>query len=198
MLGVLTQNQLDDGRGSARIHLFRYPHEIQSGRTSSVGMEILGLDEKGEIIRPNLHHTSLQNAANVNHTLGEKQVKAWTQIINKASKFISFSDLAGHERYFKTTTFGITGSDPHYIQLIVGANQGMIGMSKEHLGIALALHLPVYIIVTKIDRAPTNVLENTISTLIKILKSPGCRKLPLLVKSERDVFTSASTFVSER
>lgn len=38
MLGVLTKNILDDGRGRTRVNLFRHKHEIESGRTSSVGM----------------------------------------------------------------------------------------------------------------------------------------------------------------
>lgn len=39
-LGVLTRGALDDGRGRARVSLFRHKHEIESGRTSSVGMEV--------------------------------------------------------------------------------------------------------------------------------------------------------------
>ena len=31
---------LDDGRGRARVTLFRHKHEIETGRTSSVGMEV--------------------------------------------------------------------------------------------------------------------------------------------------------------
>ena len=34
--------------------------------------------------------------------------------------------------------------------------------------------------------------------LIRILKSPGCRKFPVLVKSKDDVILSATKFVSER
>jgi len=39
-LGVLTRGGLDDGRGRARVALFRHKHEIETGRTSSVGMEV--------------------------------------------------------------------------------------------------------------------------------------------------------------
>lgn len=39
-LGVLTRGALDDGRGRARVGLFRHKHEIETGRTSSVGMEV--------------------------------------------------------------------------------------------------------------------------------------------------------------
>ena len=49
LLGVLTQGELDNGRGRARLNLFRHLHEIQSGRTSSISHEILGFDAKGEV-----------------------------------------------------------------------------------------------------------------------------------------------------
>jgi len=50
MLGVLVKGQLDDGRGRARVNLFRHKHEVESGRTSSVGMEIMGFDAKSQVI----------------------------------------------------------------------------------------------------------------------------------------------------
>lgn len=50
MLGVLVKGGLDDGRGKMRVNLFRHKHEIESGRTSSVGMEIMGFDSKGEVV----------------------------------------------------------------------------------------------------------------------------------------------------
>ena len=49
LLGVLTHNCLDNGRGAARQKLFRHKHEIESGRTSSVGNEILGFDSNGKV-----------------------------------------------------------------------------------------------------------------------------------------------------
>src|SRR3569833_156670 len=48
MLGVLVKGDLDDGRGKARVNLYRHKHEIETGRTSSVGMEIMGFDSKGQ------------------------------------------------------------------------------------------------------------------------------------------------------
>lgn len=50
MLGVLVKGDLDDGRGRARVNLFRHKHEIETGRTSSVGMEIMGFDTTGHVI----------------------------------------------------------------------------------------------------------------------------------------------------
>ena len=49
LLGVLAHGELDNGRGRARLNLFRHLHEIQSGRTSSISHEILGFNSKGEV-----------------------------------------------------------------------------------------------------------------------------------------------------
>ena len=81
---------------------------------------------------------------------------------------------------------------------MVGANAGIVGMTKEHLGLALALSVPVFVVVTKIDMCPANVLQETLKLLVRILRSPGCRKFPVLVKSPDDVILAATKFVSER
>jgi len=80
----------------------------------------------------------------------------------------------------------------------VGANAGVVGMAKEHLGLALALGVPVFVVVTKIDMCPPNILQETLHMLHKILKSPGCRKMPVLVQTVDDVIVSAMNFTSER
>ena len=58
-------------------------------------------------------------------------------------------------------------------------------MAKEHLGLALALNLPVMCVVTKIDMTPPNVMKETLSVLGKLLRSSGVRKLPLLVQEHK-------------
>lgn len=69
---------------------------------------------------------------------------------------------------------------------------------SEHLGLALALNVPVFVVVTKIDMCPPNVLQDTIKLLNRVLKSPGCRKIPMMIQNKDDVVVSASNFVSER
>ena len=81
---------------------------------------------------------------------------------------------------------------------MVGANAGIVGMTKEHLGLALALSVPVFVVITKIDMCPPNVLQENLKLLVRILKSPGCRKVPVTVKTPDDVVVSAVNFVSER
>ncbi|XP_056018519.1 GTP-binding protein 1-like [Ostrea edulis] len=181
LLGVLTHGDLDNGRGMARQRLFRHKHEMESGRTSSVGNDILGFDAAGNVVnKPD--HGNLD----------------WIKICEKSSKVITFIDLAGHEKYLKTTVFGMTGHAPDFAMLMVGANAGVIGMTKEHLGLALALNVPVFVVVTKIDMCPPNVLQETLKMLQRILKSPGCRKIPVIVQNTDDVVCSATNFTSER
>ena len=47
-----------------------------------------------------------------------------------ARQVLTFIDLAGHERYLKTTVFGLTGHVPHFAMLMVGSNMGIVGMTK--------------------------------------------------------------------
>ncbi|PHH69186.1 hypothetical protein CDD80_6959 [Ophiocordyceps camponoti-rufipedis] len=79
---------------------------------------------------------------------------------------------------------------------MVAANNGLIGMSKEHLGIALALNVPVLVIVTKTDICPPNILSQTMTHITKVLRSPGARKVPLLITSRQQAVHTASTLVS--
>lgn len=46
----------------------------------------------------------------------------WTKICEKSSKVITFIDLAGHEKYLKTTVFGMTGHLPDFCMLMVSAD----------------------------------------------------------------------------
>ena len=182
MLGVLVKGTLDDGRGRMRVNLFRHKHEQESGRTSSVGMEIMGFDTRGEVVASNVPGRKL----------------SWEEIGKRAAKVISFTDLAGHERYLRTTVFGLLSSEPNYCLLMVAANNGLVGMSKEHLGIALALNVPVMVVITKIDICPPQILQQTLTQLHKILKSPGARKIPILIKGREDCINTATQFVSQR
>lgn len=143
-LGVLTRGGLDDGRGRARLALFRHPHEVETGRTSSVGGEILGFTAAGEPIFPTAHAPADASSA-------KREKLGWEEICKRAAKVASFIDLAGHERYFKTTLYGLSGCAPDYVMLMVGGNAGLIGMSKEHLGVALALNVPIAVCVTKVS-----------------------------------------------
>jgi len=54
-------------------------------------------------------------------------------------------------------------------------------MCKEHLGVALALKVPVFFVVTKVDICPGHVLQHSLATLSSILRKPGVKKKPFMV-----------------
>lgn len=74
----------------------------------------------------------------------------------------------------------------------------MLTCCREHLGIALALNVPVMVVITKIDICPPQILQQTITQLTKILKSPGARKIPIFVQNRKDCINTATQFISQR
>ncbi|XP_015984082.1 GTP-binding protein 2 isoform X1 [Rousettus aegyptiacus] len=175
LLGVLTQGELDNGRGRARLNLFRHLHEIQSGRTSSISFEILGFNSKGEVVNYSDSRTA-------------------EEICESSSKMITFIDLAGHHKYLHTTIFGLTSYCPDCALLLVSANTGIAGTTREHLGLALALKVPFFVVVSKVDLCAKTTVERTVRQLERVLKQPGCHKVPMLVTSEDDAVTAAQQF----
>ncbi|XP_029949835.1 GTP-binding protein 2-like [Salarias fasciatus] len=175
LLGVLTQGELDNGRGRARLNLFRHLHEIQTGRTSSISFEILGFNSKGEVVNYSESRTA-------------------EQICESSSKMITFIDLAGHHKYLKTTIFGLTSYCPDFAMLVVSANTGIAGTTREHLGLAMALKVPIFIAVSKVDLCSGGTVERTVRQLERVLKQPGCNKVPLRVVSADDAVSAAQQF----
>jgi len=170
-IGTLTKNMLDDGRGKARVHVFKHKHEIDSGRTSSVNQQIMGFDSDGNVIS-----TKISNNNN----------NVWIDVVNQSSKIISFFDFAGHEKYLRTTIYGLTSLYPDYCLIMIGANTGVNHMTREHMSLCLTLKIPFIIIVSKIDIVPDNILDETIKKINHICKN-GANKVPYNIKTKNDV-----------
>lgn len=110
----------------------------------------------------------------------------WAHIAENSQRLVTFLDLCGHEKYLKTTMFGLVGLMPDYAMIVVGANMGVSKMTKEHLGISLALGVPIFVVITKIDIAPAEKYQETLQTLIKILKSPQAGKNPEAIPRDNE------------
>lgn len=182
ILGSLISGQNDNGRGSARLHVFNYSHEVKSGRTSSVAQHILGFNSNGEIVN-----------------YKERNYNSWPEIVKNSNKIVSFFDLAGHEKYLRTTISGLTSTQPDICFITVGANRGILKMSREHIFLCLTLKIPFVILLTKIDIVEScqNVLEEAITSINKILKAPGVRRLPLKVNTQEDTIICAKNIYGE-
>jgi len=74
----------------------------------------------------------------------------------------------------------------------------LVGTSKEHLGFALALGVPTFVVVSKIDACRAAQVERILHQLERTLKGPACRRVPLRVDTEDDACTAASNFHSDR
>jgi GTPase len=144
LIGVLCNNELDDGKGSARMKVLKHVHERTSGRTTNISFNYLHYKDRT----------------------------------------CTLVDLAGHEKYLKTTLYGITGSELHYGLIIVGANMDITKMTKEHLGILLFLRIPIIVLITKIDMVPEHKYEDTKEMLMKMLKLPRFKKHPLVLNND--------------
>ena len=182
LLGVLTTGKNDDGRGSARLSIFNFRHEISSGRTSSIAQHILGFDDTGKIVNyEGLHKRS------------------WPDIVKDSSKIISFYDLCGHEKYFRTTIRGLSSSYPDMALILVGGNMGVSRITYDHIFLCVSLKIPFAIVVTKIDicKNRRTVFSDTIQNINKLLKMPGVRRIPYKISNKDDVIMCSKNIHSE-
>ena len=100
LVGVLTgpTTFLDDGRGLARSRVLRHKHEAETGRTSSIAEDQhMRLDTKGSSLATERHQKTNPGADAA-----------------QTAKVVSFIDLAGHEKYLRTTVYGLTAHEPDY------------------------------------------------------------------------------------
>lgn len=104
LIGVFTgTGKLDNGNGEARSQVFLHKHEMESGRTSAVSQQIMGFTSTGRV---------------TNHKdIDLERSLTWAEIVREAAKVITFFDLAGHEKYLKTTVAGMIGPSPDYCML---------------------------------------------------------------------------------
>ena len=179
LIGVLCTGELDDGRGSGMRKIARFLHEIESGRTSSVAVRLVGFNMEDKPTNWDLPNP-LDEA----------------QIYLSSSKVIYLVDLGGHERYLRTTLRGVMSKMPDYVMLVVSANNGLLVMGREHLGISVALKIPVFVVVTKIDIVGKPVLDATLEEIREVLRRIS--KKPKVVENKDDVYWSASLLPSGR
>ena len=182
-IGTLISDRLDDGRGLNRLKVFNHQHEVNSGRTSSVSQSILGFDIDGNI---------------VNYNDFSKKM-SWEDIVKTSKKIVSFFDLCGHKKYFKTTIRGLTSTLPDVCLVMVGGNMGLSRMTREHIFLCITMNIPFCIVVTKMDLCETrkNVLKETTEKINKLLKLPGIRRIPYNVNKFDDVLVASKNIHSE-
>jgi GTPase len=170
LIGCLVSGTLDNGRGSARSKIMKHKHEIDSGRTSTSDTHLLGLDKDGHTI------TSQPNAKN-----------AWADVVIRSQRTVTLMDLAGHEKYLKTTIFGVSRGMADYALVLVNAAQPPTHMTNHHLKLCMYLGIPCVVVLTKADRCPDHVFKSTHQEVRRILKSPEIGQRPYDIKNDSDI-----------
>ncbi len=107
---------------------------------------------------------------------------------NEDGKIVVYIDLAGHEKYLKTTLHGMSGFYPDYGMVVIGANMGLTDITKEHMNVAIALNIPFMVVITKMDIAPIHVLEKTKTSIEEIINKKLKQK-KLIYMNEENVNT---------
>ncbi|MCS7121318.1 MAG: GTP-binding protein [Archaeoglobaceae archaeon] len=164
LVGCLITGKPDDGNGASRVYLDVLKHEIERGLSAELSFAVLGF-KNGRSVR-------MLNPLN-------KFEKA--SVIEKSEKIVSFVDTVGHEPWLRTTIRGLLGQKIDYGLLVVAANDGIMRMTKEHLGILVAIEIPVIIAVTKIDMVSKERVREVVLDIFKLLRNIG--RSPILIKN---------------
>jgi elongation factor 1-alpha len=171
LIGTLVSNALDDGNGSARSKIMKHKHEIESGRTSTSDTHLLGLDEDCRTVVTN-----------------PKAKNAWADVILRSHRLVSLMDLAGHEKYLKTTIAGVSRGMADYALVLVNAAQPPTHMTSHHLKLCMYMGIPCIIVLTKADRCPSpEVYKSTRQEVARMLKSPEIGQRHYVIKNKNDI-----------
>lgn len=107
-----------------------------------------------------------------------------SKIIETADKIVSFIDNVGHEAWLYSTIRGLVGQNIDYGILVIDCIDGITHITKENLGIMLAMDLPIIVCLTKIDKANEEKIKRRIEEIEELFKRIG--RIPFLIKSEKD------------
>ncbi|GAB4819226.1 hypothetical protein N2152v2_006272 [Parachlorella kessleri] len=200
LVAVLTHGSggmplLDNGRGSARTAVARHKHEIESGHTSSVSQQALGYSAQGRVV-------------NYGGVAGGVGGYTPFDVARSAARVIRFVDTGGHEKYSKTALHGLSCMLPDYAMLCVCAVSGVSWVSREHLAVALALGVPTFVVLTKVDLVAgeeqlSDSLVDDIRSLVSAAAGPDAAAaapmaLVPLVESEAEARHLATSMLHSR
>ena len=105
---------------------------VDSGKTTLISVIANNMLDNGrglarKKILKHIHERESGRTSSITHTYYE----------TKDNNILTFVDLAGHEKYYKTTIFGANCCSLDYIILLIGGNMGVSLMTKEHFLLTL-------------------------------------------------------------
>lgn len=157
-----------DKDGKAWLFLDTLPHEIERGLSADLHYALYGFKDGKPMT--------------FNNPLDKKER---SRVVEQADKIISFVDTVGHEPWLKTTIRGVVGQSIDYGLIVVAADDGPTHITREHLGLMLAMDYPIIICITKIDKVPKKRLEEVEQDIDEILKNVG--RVPYQIREQSDI-----------
>lgn len=133
LVSSLVNGKPDDGNGLMREEVDLLEHEIKRGLSADLSYTAYGFKDD-EALR-----------------LGKKGGFTKAEVVEKSDRILSFVDTVGHQPWLGTTIRGLVGQRLDYGLLTVSATDGVTDTTKEHLGILVAMDLPIITAITKTD-----------------------------------------------
>lgn len=162
---------------------------VDSGKSTLTGVMLYGeLDDGRGKAREKIFNHPHEKDKGKTSSISHNSMK----IDKTSNRSLAFIDLAGHEKYLKTTLHGLSGYLIDYGMLLINGSEegGVLKMTREHFSIILALNIPIMIIVTKIDMAQGDIIQQTLKKIQKMVTNM-CKKRKMkrtihMVNSEED------------
>jgi len=176
LIGTLTTSSLDDGRGRSRTTIMKHRHEIESGRTSTATVHLMGFRHNGDPV------------AGRDSVRANKR-KSEDEIARESYRIVTLMDLAGHEKYLKTTIHGVSSGFADYSLILVNSRHPPTHMTQHHLNLCCSFGIPTIVVFTKIDGCPEHALKTSKEELGKMMRSPEVGRRPFAVRNEQDITT---------
>jgi GTPase len=149
LIGTLTTSSLDDGRGRSRTSIMKHRHEIESGRTSTATTHLMGFKSNGQPI------------AGRDFVKAPNKTKSEDEIARESFRVVTFMDLAGHEKYLKTTIHGVSSGFADYALIMVNSRHPPTHMTQHHINLCSSFGIPLIIVFTKVDGCPDHALKTS-------------------------------------
>lgn len=132
IISVLTHDELDDGKGTAKKEIFRHLHEIKSGLTSSITYGIIGI-KKDSIVNFKSNRNS------------------WDKVANISEKIIKLIDLPGDEKFEKTTLFGLLAHCPDIVGITFSFDTEINPRIINFISVVKGLGKKIFFLLNKSD-----------------------------------------------
>jgi len=176
LIGTLTTSCLDDGRGRSRTSIMKHRHEIETGRTSTATTHLLGFKSDGQVIKGK-------------DSLRSHRIKSEDEIARESHRIITLMDLAGHEKYLKTTIHGVSSGFADYSLILVNSRHPPTHMTQQHLNLCCSFGIPVIVVLTKVDGCPEHALNNCKKEISKLLRAKEINRKPFGISNEDNIAT---------